>query len=596
MSTDFGKSFMRVGGVALASVLMASCSQNWSNSSPSASLDDRTNPYAAGKARMAAGQYGLAVQSFRKALAIEPGSVKALNALAATYDLLGRFDLAERYYRQALSVDPNSIQSINNLGYSYYLRGEYGEARKLFERAAGIDAANPVVAANLKSLEAAQMKQQLAEAAKREREARESKVENAPRTAWIERTDSKIQTLVTKSDPDSSQEARIVHTPKPLIEIATKSPPKADTPKQAPAPVMTARISQPAGDSGIEKAAPTELHKKEIPAETDVASLSPKEPTKDDSPKPEPDFAATAPEASAKAESAAAKQTESEAKSDTAMADLPKLNNDAAQDVLAAANDTDGADSAKGAAPVPPPADTSDVAVKPPEKAEESVNTAALPDTGEAVVLDPLDPVQEAEADTSALAVAAPTAPDSAKTETAPEEAEKAPEEALKAPEEAVKTHAEAVKAPGEAVKAPEEKADPVATAALATKSDTPPASSGKETPSAKIDGGEFAAWRKTGRLEISNGAGRLAMAARMGRYLGGHGVEHYNLTNAESYTNMESVLYFKPGHMANAKSLSSLLPVQPDLRSNEELKTDLRLVLGGDLLNFDRDLIDKNK
>ena len=101
---------------------------------------------------------------------------------------------------------------------------------------------------------------------------------------------------------------------------------------------------------------------------------------------------------------------------------------------------------------------------------------------------------------------------------------------------------------------------------------------------------------KKVALVEISNGAGRLKMAARMGRYLVGHGVPNSRLTNADSYTNKVSVLYFKPGQIANAKSLISVLPVHPNLRRNAALETNLRLVLGGDLLEFDRDLISESK
>ncbi|MEE9290236.1 MAG: LytR C-terminal domain-containing protein, partial [Alphaproteobacteria bacterium] len=88
----------------------------------------------------------------------------------------------------------------------------------------------------------------------------------------------------------------------------------------------------------------------------------------------------------------------------------------------------------------------------------------------------------------------------------------------------------------------------------------------------------------------------RLHMAARMRRYLVVHGMSNSRLTNAKSFTNQVSVLYFKPGHMATAKSLSGVLPVRPDLRRKTVLESDLRLVLGGDLLRFDRGLISKFK
>ena len=140
----------------------------------------------------------------------------------------------------------------------------------------------------------------------------------------------------------------------------------------------------------------------------------------------------------------------------------------------------------------------------------------------------------------------------------------------------------------------------PVKTVALAVKPastrpelGTPP---GEAKLTSKNGADQLSALKKAVHLEISNGAGRRYMAARMGRYLGGHGLVGAHLTNARSFTNKISVLYFKPGRIANAKSLSGVLPISPELRRNTVLDADLRLVLGGDLLNFDRRLISRFK
>src|SRR5262245_54905677 len=81
-----------------------------------------SDSYATGKEKFAAGQFGLALESFQKALDEKGPSVDRLNALGATYDRLSRFDLADRAYRQALALDPESAQTMNNIGYSYLLR------------------------------------------------------------------------------------------------------------------------------------------------------------------------------------------------------------------------------------------------------------------------------------------------------------------------------------------------------------------------------------------------------------------------------------------------------------------------------------------
>ncbi|MCZ6609876.1 MAG: tetratricopeptide repeat protein [Alphaproteobacteria bacterium] len=533
MSTDFQKSLKRIGGVALASVLLASCSQDWSSSDQFKFSDNQNNPYAAGKARMAAGHYGLAVESFRKVLAKEPLSIKALNGLAATYDLLGRFDLAERYYRQALNLDPKSVQSLNNLGYSYYLRGEYGRARGLFERAARIDGGNSVVVGNLASLDQAEMQQQVAAAAKQASKATGGKDETAPsQTPWIERSDRQVQTLVTKPDSaivkaarDYRVEPRIVHAPKPLIEIATVAPVKIDAMKPPSAPAVAAVDSKPAILKVEPKAPRTKLVIGTEPVEVGATARIVEISIRVGSARVGPDVAASVPASTPETGSTKSIEPESyaliESPAETlpvkpgiagsGLADLPKLNEDVARDVRAALAKAEAAAWAKSAAPLAAPKDPSPTMAKTPDQVDRPVKIAAL------------------------AADIEPTRTD-----------------------------------PGRGL--------------------------GKGKLTSKDAADQFAALKKAVRLEISNGAGRLHMAARMRRYLVGHGMSNSRLTNAKSFNNQVSVLYFKPGHMANAKSLRGVLPVPPDLRRNAVLGSDLRLVLGGDLLSFDRGLISKSK
>ncbi|MCZ6814177.1 MAG: tetratricopeptide repeat protein [Alphaproteobacteria bacterium] len=642
MSTDFQKSLKRIGGVALASVLLASCSQDWSSSDQFKFSDNQNNPYAAGKARMAAGHYGLAVESFRKVLAKEPLSIKALNGLAATYDLLGRFDLAERYYRQALNLDPKSVQSLNNLGYSYYLRGEYGRARGLFERAARIDGGNSVVVGNLASLDQAEMQQQVAAAAKQASKATGGKDETAPsQTPWIERSDRQVQTLVTKPDSaivkaarDYRVEPRIVHAPKPLIEIATVAPVKIDAMKPPSAPAVAAVDSKPAILKVEPKAPRTKLVIGTEPVEVGATARIVEISIRVGSARVGPDVAASVPASTPETGSTKSIEPESyaliESPAETlpvkpgiagsGLADLPKLNEDVARDVRAALAKMEAAAPARSEPPVPSPA-----MAKTPDQVDRPVKTAALavdieaaaparseppvpapaPETGSTKTIEsesyasigsPADtrPVKPGIAD-SGLAdlpklnedVARDVRAALAKIEAAAWAKSAAP---LAAPKDPSPTMA----------KTPDQVDRPVKIAALAadiepTRTD-PGRGLGKGKLTSKDAADQFAALKKAVRLEISNGAGRLHMAARMRRYLVGHGMSNSRLTNAKSFNNQVSVLYFKPGHMANAKSLSGVLPVPPDLRRNAVLGSDLRLVLGGDLLSFDRGLISKFK
>ncbi len=113
-----------------------------------------STPYERGKQFFEIGQFGSALEQFHRALADEPRSVDALNALGATYDQLGRYEIAEQYYRRSLLIAPNSAATLNNLGYSYILQGKRAEAQRMLERAASLDPANVAVQANIARLDA----------------------------------------------------------------------------------------------------------------------------------------------------------------------------------------------------------------------------------------------------------------------------------------------------------------------------------------------------------------------------------------------------------------------------------------------------------
>ena len=113
-----------------------------------------STPYERGKQFFEIGQFGSALEQFHRALADEPRSFDALNALGATYDQLGRYEIAEQYYRRALLIAPNSAATLNNLGYSYILQGKRAEAQRMLERAAALDPNNVAVQANIARLDA----------------------------------------------------------------------------------------------------------------------------------------------------------------------------------------------------------------------------------------------------------------------------------------------------------------------------------------------------------------------------------------------------------------------------------------------------------
>ena len=91
--------------------------------------------------------------------------------------------------------------------------------------------------------------------------------------------------------------------------------------------------------------------------------------------------------------------------------------------------------------------------------------------------------------------------------------------------------------------------------------------------------------------IEVSNGTGRLSMAERIRRYLESEGLVIRRLTNADTFTRPETTIFYRAGWKAYAEDLARLLPAAIDLERRVGQVSDIRLELGGDLLNFDRGL-----
>lgn len=162
-------------------------------------ISDTEQALVQGRENFAAGNYGIAVDSFHAAVTLDPQSVRALNGLAASYDKLGRFDLAERYYASALDIDPESPVTLNNLGYSQLLQGKLEEALKIFEIAGRNSPPNPLIAANTEL--AINMMGYDTRHSPREGVAVVELAAVQMPTKWIEKTADRVHTLVTRPDP-----------------------------------------------------------------------------------------------------------------------------------------------------------------------------------------------------------------------------------------------------------------------------------------------------------------------------------------------------------------------------------------------------------
>lgn len=141
--------------LVLATLALSACSTGAPEFSIRFDSFDLAAAYEKGRSQYEAGQFGLAIQSFERAVAASPNSVDALNGLGAAHDKIGRFDLARRHYERALTLDPGSVQTLNNLGYSYYLEGRYDLAAVYLEDAYWLSQENPQVRGNRSLIEEA---------------------------------------------------------------------------------------------------------------------------------------------------------------------------------------------------------------------------------------------------------------------------------------------------------------------------------------------------------------------------------------------------------------------------------------------------------
>lgn len=92
--------------------------------------------------------------------------------------------------------------------------------------------------------------------------------------------------------------------------------------------------------------------------------------------------------------------------------------------------------------------------------------------------------------------------------------------------------------------------------------------------------------------VEVSNGAGRRGMAARLARHVSRSGTPVDRITNADTFSHRRSVIYYRRGFRSHAQAIAALMPVEIDLRLKDDQASDIRVRLGGDALNFDRTLI----
>ena len=88
--------------------------------------------------------------------------------------------------------------------------------------------------------------------------------------------------------------------------------------------------------------------------------------------------------------------------------------------------------------------------------------------------------------------------------------------------------------------------------------------------------------------LEVSNGAGRRKLAARVGGYLLRQGIAPQHISNADNFQYARTVVVYPQSAAETATRLAAALPVDVVLELRSDA-TRVRLILGADILSFDQ-------
>ena len=83
----------------------------------------------------ARGEYGKAIEEYRRAVAMRPDFHGAWNNLAVCYGKLGRYEEAEQALRRTIELEPGDFYAMNNLAVMYIRTKRLDEARRWAERA-----------------------------------------------------------------------------------------------------------------------------------------------------------------------------------------------------------------------------------------------------------------------------------------------------------------------------------------------------------------------------------------------------------------------------------------------------------------------------
>lgn len=100
---------------------------------------DRPNPITEGEARLAEGDFGGALEAFRRAVAAAPTSAVAHSKLGIVYVHQQQLDAAAAEFTKAIQLDPTYAPAYSNLGNVYRERGQLDQAVAQYQKAVSMD-------------------------------------------------------------------------------------------------------------------------------------------------------------------------------------------------------------------------------------------------------------------------------------------------------------------------------------------------------------------------------------------------------------------------------------------------------------------------
>ncbi len=126
---------LRLVPILLAAGLLAACATD--PNAPRVNIDDAvTTRVAAGLQYLQQRNPSEARRHFSRALALNPDSPEAHNAMALLYSYERDPEREEEHYKKALRADSDFSPALNNYGTLLYSQGRYKEALEKFKRAA----------------------------------------------------------------------------------------------------------------------------------------------------------------------------------------------------------------------------------------------------------------------------------------------------------------------------------------------------------------------------------------------------------------------------------------------------------------------------